>query len=80
MLSQNPAEIVKLKNIGALKKGNRADFLLFDRKELHLKKTFIAGKIVFDEIVKKIFIFYFLFFYFLFFIFIIFILYFFTFF
>jgi len=46
MLSHNPAKIANLDNIGSIKEGNRADFILFDDK-FQLKKTIIAGKIVF---------------------------------
>lgn len=48
MLSANPARIVKLRDVGALKVGNRADVLLLSHDDLHLQKTIVSGHVVYD--------------------------------
>ena len=49
MASTNPASLNKLKDIGELKVGKRADFILFKigTSELEIQKTFVAGKEVY---------------------------------
>ncbi|PRP83165.1 N-acetylglucosamine-6-phosphate deacetylase-like [Planoprotostelium fungivorum] len=48
MCSANPARITKLKNIGSIGSGYRADLLLLN-KDLSLKKTIIHGDVAFEE-------------------------------
>ncbi|XP_071964252.1 N-acetylglucosamine-6-phosphate deacetylase-like [Antedon mediterranea] len=47
MVSETPARIAHLKNVGKVDIGYRADLLLMD-ESLNLKQTFIAGKKCFD--------------------------------
>ncbi|XP_030838789.1 uncharacterized protein LOC762680 isoform X1 [Strongylocentrotus purpuratus] len=44
MVAENPARIAKLKGVGQIEVGKRADLLLFDI-DLNLKKTFICGNV-----------------------------------
>ncbi|NNE77613.1 MAG: N-acetylglucosamine-6-phosphate deacetylase [Pricia sp.] len=50
MASTNPAKLFSLNDLGAIKKGNRADLVLFslDNSEMIIKKTFVAGELVYN--------------------------------
>ena len=48
MLSWTPARVAKLNGVGNIKPGFRADVLCFD-ENIQLKKTIVAGKVVFNK-------------------------------
>ncbi|XP_071501801.1 N-acetylglucosamine-6-phosphate deacetylase-like [Diadema antillarum] len=48
MVSENPARIAKLDDVGRIEIGKRADLLLFDI-DLNLGKTFVRGKVVYSS-------------------------------
>lgn len=48
MVSKNPAKNFGLKNVGCIKKGNDADFVIID-KNFNVYQTYINGKLVFDS-------------------------------
>ncbi len=51
MATTNPAKALGLNEIGEIKKGNRADLILFDMKEgkIDIQKTLVAGKEVYSK-------------------------------
>jgi len=51
MASTNPAQMFALSELGSIQKGNRADLVLFELEdnEMIIKKTFLAGKLVFEK-------------------------------
>jgi len=50
MASTNPAKLYGLSDRGSIEPGKRADLILFsiEQKELVIKQTYVAGKLVFD--------------------------------
>jgi N-acetylglucosamine-6-phosphate deacetylase len=48
MLSENPAKIAKLTDVGTLEEGKRADLVLFD-SDLKLLKTLVDGKVAHEQ-------------------------------
>ena len=51
MASTDPAEMFSLKTLGALKKGNRADLIVFtmENNEMVIQKTYVSGKLVYSR-------------------------------
>jgi N-acetylglucosamine-6-phosphate deacetylase len=51
MASTNPARALELENVGEIKKGKRADLILFtiEKEKIVVQKTIVAGKVVFSR-------------------------------
>ena len=48
MLTRTPAEIIGIRNIGCIKKGCKADIVIFD-SDFKIKTVLLAGKMAGDK-------------------------------
>ena len=53
LCSENPAKVARISDVGTLNINNWANFNCLEKENLHLKKTFLRGKKIYENSKQK---------------------------